>query len=234
MVLTAAAALGSYSRGALIAIVGMSIYLWLKSPRKLVFGVGMALAGFFVLTFMSQRWEMRMGTITEYEADASATGRINAWWMAWNLAKDNFFGGGFDIYTKEAFAQYAPNPLDVHAAHSIYFQMLGEHGYIGLLLFLLLWWFVWRSAGWLIREGAGNEETLWCKHLGAMCQVSLVGYAVGGAFLSLAYFDLPYDVLAMIVMTKRWLLQYQAKAKAEPAPEGAQALNVIRPLGDAR
>jgi putative inorganic carbon (HCO3(-)) transporter len=233
MVLTAAAALGSYSRGALVAIVGMAIYLWLKSPRKVVFGVGIALAGFFVLTFMSQRWEMRMGTITNYEADASATGRINAWWMAWNLAKDNFSGGGFDIYTRDVFARYAPNPLDVHAAHSIYFQVLGEHGFVGLGLFLLLWWFAWRSAAWLIREGGRNEDTRWCRNLGAMCQVSLVGYALGGAFLSLAYFDLPYDVLAIVVVTKRWLQQYQTQAKAEAAPEGRASLNVIRPLGGA-
>ncbi len=40
----------------------------------------------------------------------------------------------------------------------------------------------------------------WC-----MCQVSLVGYAVGGAFLSLAYFDLPYNILIMIVVGRRWI-----------------------------
>ncbi|HET7031783.1 MAG TPA: putative O-glycosylation ligase, exosortase A system-associated [Casimicrobiaceae bacterium] len=232
MVLSAAAALGSYSRGALVALIGMALYLWLKSPRKLVFGVGIVLAAFLVLPFMSERWETRMGTITDYETDSSASGRINAWWMTWNLAKDNFSGGGFDIYTKELFARYAPNPLDVHAAHSIYFQMLGEHGWIGLFLFLLLWWFVWRSAAWLIREGGQSEDTQWCRNLGAMCQVSLVGYALGGAFLSLAYFDLPYDVLAIVVVTKRWLLAHRLQAKTEPARDSNDRL-AIRPLGHA-
>jgi hypothetical protein len=32
-----------------------------------------------------------------------------------------------------------------------------------------------------------------------------VGFAVGGAFLSLAYFDLPYDILAVIVLAHRWM-----------------------------
>ena len=72
-------------------------------------------------------------------------GRINAWWMAWNLAKANFTGGGFDIYEPSVFQAYAPNPDDVHAAHSIYFQVLGEHGFVGLILFVAIWIAVWRS-----------------------------------------------------------------------------------------
>ena len=87
-----------------------------------------------------------MMSITEYEQDGSAMGRINAWWMAWNLAKANFTGGGFDIYEPAVFQAYAPNPTDVHAAHSIYFQVLGEHGFIGLILFVAIWIAVWRSA----------------------------------------------------------------------------------------
>jgi hypothetical protein len=38
-----------------------------------------------------------------------------------------------------------------------------------------------------------------------MCQVSLLGYAVGGAFLSLSYFDLPYDVMVLVVLTRAWV-----------------------------
>jgi len=146
-----------------------------------------------------------METISTYEHDASATGRLNAWWMAWNLAKANFFGGGFMIYTPELFARYAPDPLDVHAAHSIYFMVLGEHGFVGLFLFLLLWFFVWRSAGRLRIQGQQLAQTQWLSHLGAMCQVSLAGYAVGGAFLSLSYYDLPYNILILVVLGCRWM-----------------------------
>lgn len=74
-----------------------------------------------------------------YAQDSSALGRLNAWWMAFNLAKANFFGGGFAIYNAQTFALYAPDPTDIHAAHSIYFMVLGEHGFVGLALFLLLW-----------------------------------------------------------------------------------------------
>lgn len=205
MLLSAAAALGSHSRGALLAIVAMSIYMWIKAPKKLLFGSVMVLISAGLLAFMPDVWEARMNTITTYEQDASAMGRINAWWTAYNVATRQITGAGFDMYTREIFALYAPDPQDIHAAHSIYFQVLGEHGFIGLFLFLGLWWSVWRTAAWLIKNGAQDPETKWCQYLGAMCQVSLVGYAVGGAFLSLAYFDLPYNALVMVVLARNWM-----------------------------
>ncbi len=205
MVLCVASAIGSYSRGAFLAIVAMGLAFWWNDGRKPRILVGMILLVAATMMFMPDQWFARMDTINDYQNDGSAMGRINAWWMAWNLAKDQFFGGGFNIYNLATFSRYAPVPWDVHAAHSIYFQVLGEHGFIGLFLFLLLWWLVWREAGKLKLLGIKQPETLWLSDLGAMCQVSLIGYAVGGAFLSLAYFDLPYNVMVMVVLARRWL-----------------------------
>lgn len=223
MVLCAIAALGSQSRGAFVAMGAMVGVLWWRSNEKILPTVFLGVAGIAVLSFMPDEWWARMETIRNYQDDASATGRINAWWMAWNLAKDNFFGGGFMVSKAGLFAAYAPNPLDVHAAHSIYFMVLGEHGFIGLLLFLLLWFFVWRSAGRLRIEGKKLPQTQWLSHLGAMTQVSLAGYAVGGAFLSLSYYDLPYNILILVVLGRRWMdgstwiREEQEKAAAEAA-----------------
>lgn len=205
IVLIAASILGSQSRGALLAVSAMAVFLWYKSPRKLGLGIGLVLVGAVLVAFMPETWHSRMDTIQTYEQDASAMGRINAWWMAWNLAMDRWSGGGFSTATPAIFALYAPNPDVWLAAHSIYFQVLGGQGFIGLFIFLAIWLFTWQSAGWLIRYGGAMKETLWCRHLGAMCQVSLIGYATGGAFLSLAYFDLPYNIMAIVVLTRRWL-----------------------------
>lgn len=205
MLLCATAALGSYSRGALVAIAAMAGVLWWRSDKKVVGAVLLVVASVALLSFMPEQWWARMGTISTYQEDTSVTGRINAWKMAWNLAKDNFFGGGFMVSKGSLFALYAPNPLDVHAAHSIYFMVLGEHGFVGLFLFLLLWFFVWRSAGRLRIQGQALPQTQWLSHLGAMCQVSLAGYAVGGAFLSLAYYDLPYNIIILVVLGCRWM-----------------------------
>ena len=229
MLLTAAASLGSHSRGALLAIAAMAFYLWLKSPKKLTFGIALACAGIGLIIFMPEQWSDRMNTIQTYEQDSSAMGRINAWWVAFNVAKEHLAGAGFDMYNFEIFARFAPDPLDVHAAHSIYFQVLGEHGFIGLFLFLLIWLSTWRTASWLIKNGTAIPEAAWCRDLGAMCQVAMIGYLVGGAFLSLAYFDLPYNILAIAVLAKQWVLKHRFTESTELNPAKSNPLNTYLP-----
>lgn len=234
MLLTAAAAIGSHSRGALIGLIAMGLFLWTRSERKLGLGILIVITAIGLIAFMPSQWTERMETIGAYEADGSAMGRINAWKMAWNLASSRLTGGGFDIYTPHIFAQYAPNPLDVHAAHSIYFQVLGEHGFIGLLLFLLIWFFTWRSAGWLYRKGKEEPESRWASDLGGMCQASLVGYGVAGAFLSLAYFDLPYNIMVMVVLAKRLVEGRVQSPEAPIAPESVLDSREMLARRDAR
>ncbi|WP_420474447.1 putative O-glycosylation ligase, exosortase A system-associated [Noviherbaspirillum sp. ST9] len=216
ILLSAFAAIGSYSRGALLAIAAMAVFLWLKSSKKAVLGMLMVLVIPVLLIFMPEKWGERMDTIATYQEDNSAMGRINAWIMAYNLAVDRpLVGGGFEIYDLQTFERYAPVPTDVHAAHSIYFQTLGEHGFVGLVLYLLLGFLTWRSCSWILRNAAKRDDLKWAYHLAAMSQVSIVGFAVGGAFLSLLYFDVPYYLMVAIVVT-RIIVANELKAAGAP------------------
>lgn len=228
MVLSTVAAIGTQSRGALLALSAMGLVLWVRSDRKMVTGVVVAFVATSLIAFMPDSWEQRMSTIQNYQEDGSALGRINAWWMTFRLANDQFFGGGYEIYTPQLFARYAPYPDDLHVAHSIYFSVLGEHGYIGLLLFLLLWWLAFRTIGKIRKDARKQIDTEWSYHLAAMCQVSLVGYAVGGAFLSLAYFDLPYNILVILVVTLRWLQERRWETETQGAFGSAAPKSQIR------
>ena len=225
MVFCAAAALGSHSRGALLAIAAMALVLWTRSERKVPMAVMILVAGFTLIPFMPDEWTQRMNTIGTYQNDESAMGRINAWWLAWNVATKNFFGGGYWMWTGTVFAVYAPVPDDVHAAHSIYFQILGEHGFVGLFLFMTMWLLVWIKAGRLRRLAKQDPQRRWVADLGAMCQVSLAGYAVGGAFLSLAYYDMPYNVLVIVVLTARWYekKEWLNESAQQTEPAGAMS-----------
>lgn len=207
MFLTAIAALGSQSRGALIAISTMSALLWWRSQNKVRWAIALFSFGVLIIGFMPETWSSRMSSISTYQEDSSAMGRINAWWMTFNLAKDLPFGGGFSIYEPALFAQYAPNPTDVHAAHSIYFMVLGEHGFFGLLLFIAIGITTWSATQRVIRLSKKVPDGRWAGELGAMVQTGLVGYAFGGAFLSLAYWDLPYDYMVCTVIALRLLTQ---------------------------
>ncbi len=205
MVLCLAAAIGSYSRGALLAIAAMSVMLLIKSKNRVLLSVLAIIFIAAIPVMMPDAWFDRMNTINNYASDGSAMGRINAWTMAWNLAVDRvLIGGGFDAWRPENFIRYAPVADDLHVAHSIYFQVLGEHGFVGLLIFLCIFGFAWRAGTKSLRHtrSQGGLESIWASDLASMCQVSLVAYAIGGAFLSLAFYDFPYYVAAILVLLR--------------------------------
>jgi probable O-glycosylation ligase (exosortase A-associated) len=220
MVLCAIAALGTYSRGALLAIVAMTAFLWLKSRYKVRLALLLVPVIPVLVAFMPEQWATRMDTINTYEEDESAQGRFNAWGMAYNLAKDRPIGGGFEVATRELFNLYAPNILDIpRAAHSVYFQALGEHGFVGLGLYLLLGFLTWRTGSWIIRNTAKRDEYQWAFNLATMIQVSIIGFATGGAFLSLLYFDVPYYLMGAMVAI-RVLVEKELKENASPVISG--------------
>lgn len=205
MLLIAVSVLGSYSRGALLAIVAASTFLWWKSRNRLM--VGIALLPLLPVLFlaMPQGWHERMESIGDYQEDASATGRLNAWQYAINVANDRFLGAGFDSWSPETFARWAPDPTDVHAAHSIYFSVLADHGWVGLILFVSIFFSAWRLATRITRTTDHLPEHRWMADLSRMLQVSMVAYAVGGAFLSLSYFDLPWHMASFLIIMRAML-----------------------------
>lgn len=214
MLLTAIAAVGSQSRGALVALLITGVIFWLKSRGKLLSGVFLGAAVAATAAIMPQEWYDRMDTIQNYQEDASALGRINAWWTAYYVAKDRVTGGGFEMFRWPVFKQYAPEPGRVHDVHSIYFEMLGEHGFIGLFLFLTLLALTWLKCSSIIRKAKKDKELYWARDLAAMIQVSMVAYMTGGAFLGLAYFDYIYHLIALTAIT--WYLIAKPQPQTQP------------------
>ena len=203
------AILGSQSRGALLALVSMAALLGLKSQRPVRASVLLGVLVVGAIAFMPDSWTSRMETIQTYRADNSAMSRVYTWQTLWNVALDRpIVGAGFRADTPAIFARYAPfdgattfGNEGVFVAHSIYFQALGEHGFPGLFLFVLLGLVTWRKAGQLAKlTRADPEFGEWVPVLMRMVQVSLLGFAVGGAFLSMMQFDIPYYIIGYVVM----------------------------------
>lgn len=198
---TALAILTTHSRGAFLAIIAMVIVLWMRSRQKLWLGLLLVVAAPVFWFSMPEHWHERMATIQTYEEDGSAMSRINAWHFAFNLASDRpLVGGGFQTFMPDLFYKYAPNPEVFADSHSIYFEILAEHGFVGLFLFLALGASALLMAGSTRRMAESLEEG-WIAELAGMLQVSLIGYAVGGAFLGLAYFDLYYHLVALVIVS---------------------------------
>lgn len=220
MMLSAISAIGSQSRGALLALSVMGFFFWLKSRNKFITAILVAITVSAIVPLMPAEYYERMNTIKTYDQDESALGRINAWWFAFNVAKDRpLVGGGFETFQPGLFEIYAPQPLNFHDVHSIYFEVLGEQGFVGLALFLILGFMTWFSASRVRKKAKGDSSSLWQADLMSMVQVSLIGYAVGGAFLGLAYFDLYYHLVAVVVICVR--MQQVASEAHLAAPAGS-------------
>lgn len=214
--LTALGAIGSYSRGAFLAVFMMGFFLWLKSHHKLKTGIAFLLIVPIVLLAMPEAWMGRMNTIQTYDEDASATGRINSWLFAINIANEFVLGGGPNVFAPHMFMLYAPEPERYFDAHSIYFQILGEQGYIGLGIFLFMFLVAWRLGSRVIRFCSGKEDLAWALMLARMCHVSIIGYLTAGAFLTLAYYDLIYYVFAILITLDKVLIRAPVQENIPP------------------
>lgn len=214
MWLTGIAAIGTQSRGALVGMVAMGGFLLLKSRNWFFTLLAILAVAGAVVSIMPEAWWDRMASIQSYEEDKSATNRINAWWTAFYLAQDRATGGGFETFQKGVFQIYAPDPVEHPDVHSIFFEVMGEHGFIGFAMFMLLGLFTWNTGTRIKRLARRREETKWAVDLASMVQVSLVGYAATGAFLGLAYFDYYYTLIAVMVLCKSMSIEQLERLEA--------------------
>jgi putative inorganic carbon (hco3(-)) transporter len=215
IVITLFSIVGSYSRGALVGLLAMSVILWLKSKHKLVAAVVLPLVVGCVIAFMPAQWMARMHTIDTYQVDSSVEGRFAIWQVAWQMALHRpLTGAGFmGPYDPEVVSQFVPG-AGARAVHSIWFEVLGENGFITF--------FVWCAitvcgamAAWrIIKTASGVPELQWCVDLAKMSQVSMVAYLVAGSFLSLSYWDFYFTMLVAVAATH----QYVREALGETAP----------------
>lgn len=200
MGLTLISVLGSYSRGAIIALGALAVFGWLRSTRKLLY-VGVA-AIFLVgaLSFMPAAYWSRVNTIQNAQQDQSFTDRLQSWQVTYHYANDHFpFGAGFyGPQLGAIYDSYFPGQTP-HAAHSIYFQVLGEHGYIGLALYLIVIAGAFVQTVRIRRKVRGRLDLAWIDQLTLMIQMSLVAFCVGGAALSMAYYDMFILLIALLI-----------------------------------
>ena len=188
MALCAISILGSHSRGAFIAIAVAALFLGIKSRRPILMTIVFVVALLGAATLMPDNWFTRMGTIETYQDDASAVSRLRTWETIWNMVQARpIVGAGFELANPELFEKYSPYPeMNVYAPHSIYFQALGEHGFVGLGLFLALGLAIWLRSKKLALACKSRPGMEWVPILMHMVQVSLLVFAAGGAFLGLA------------------------------------------------
>jgi probable O-glycosylation ligase (exosortase A-associated) len=231
----------TYSRGALVGLAIVLPLLFLRDPRKAWGTVGFLLvAGALVISFAPDKLWKRAETIETYQEDRSAMQRFRAWGVAWNVAKERpLTGAGFQFefadrarwlsYVDQDLAQYGRG---VHAAHSLYFQVLGQHGFIALGLYLLLMGFTLTTLTRLRRRAATSSEGHWIGTYSDGLRIGIIAFAISGAFLSVAYFDLYFIFVAMTAILARELAKTTQSAAATAATATALAAPQVAPVSE--
>ena len=221
-ILTVIAVIGTYSRGALIGLAALGFLGLLRMKRRLTYMTVAAVLIAFTVHFMPEQYFERMSTMNSVEsvqADESVHGRLVAWQVAYYAAKDRFpFGAGFyGPQLAPFFHAYFPNEKN-HAAHSIYFQVLGEHGFIGLAIYLMMILASFIRVSYIIRAARRVPEKRWAAELGVALQASLIVFCVSGAALSLAYYDLFVIVICLLLPLWPMVRPDQTRAAFRPVP----------------
>lgn len=192
LVLSILAILGTHSRGGFIALAIFGVVMWVRSRHKFA----LAAAAFALLApaiaFMPAKWTDRMTTITSAAEDKSFMGRVDAWVINTKLgAAHPLTGAGL----RNSYLHDVARTVDVErggrarAAHSIYFEMLGGAGFVGLGIYLSLYAAGFFAAWKVFARRREPDMEPWKPELARAIQFSLIVFAVGGASVSMEMWD---------------------------------------------
>ena len=219
VLLTVLAVVATNSRGGLLGLFAVAFWFILKSNRKFIGALVIGISAVMVTQLAPESWTERMQTIKSAEDDASFMSRVTAWKVSSAIAVTNpVFGGGFKAVQSHAvWAEFKDSPgilgfIDTPvtrsgvAAHSIWFQVLGDLGFLGLFIFIALIanaFITLREIKTMVKKA--DSSWRWAGDLANMLGAVMFVYVVSGSALSAAYFELPYIVMMLIEVIKQVL-----------------------------
>jgi len=227
------ATIGSHARTGLVAGAAVAGVYFLLSKRKMLFGIVTAFMVVLSIPFLTSDWSDRMQTITTFEQDASAAGRIGVWIWTLEYVASNPLGGGFDVYRINSFdlpvVQVDENgersvvmmPKSSKAFHSNYFEVLGEHGIPGLLIYLVILYLTVMGFWRLRKMEKQGLVPNWIGDLSTALLIGTIGFLVGGAFVGIAFQPIFYHFASMAIALQQYvrrLAEGEAEVPSKAAP----------------
>lgn len=222
---------GTSTRTGLLCIGLLGVLSLRDVKRRLTYLALAGAAGVLALPFLPSAFTQRMETIGTYQADASASTRLAVWAWTLDYVKQNPFGGGFNAFLQnriryekvavvgEAGNQTVERSTEVDKArayHSAYFEMLGEQGWPGLMLWLAI------NLGGLFRmevlrrryaKADADAEDVWVVPLAAALQNGHIVYLFGANFIAIAF----QPFVFMLIGAQIGLDTYLARKRADAA-----------------
>jgi len=227
---------GTEARTGLVCIAVLAVLLLRDSKRRLTFIAAAALIGTVSLPFLPTSFYDRMSTLTAPQRDESASTRVAVWSWTLEYIQQNPFGGGFDAFRGNKFTYELPVVTESgnteavkfeqvtdegRAYHSAYFEVLGEQGWIGLAIWLLLqfsglWQMERVRRRWRTRTAPGET---WQAPLASALQYAQIIYLVGAIFTGIAY----QPLMLMIIGLQIALVTLLKRLKFSATPDGGMS-----------
>lgn len=216
--------ISTQSRGGTLGLLAVGGYLWLRSRRKgLMLALGLV-ACLAVLAYAPEEYFGRMRSMTDYQDDGSAMGRITAWKAAIQMCLDNpVLGVGAGMFPVSFGTDYRPaEHMPWLTAHSMYFLVLGELSIPGIIILLALVFGGIRASRKLIAgDGLLDENDRALRLLNA----SMVGFAVAGGFLSVSYYPHIFVLTGLMIALRQSVLQSATATPGTAAEAGAKTFS---------
>ncbi len=227
---------GTQARTGVVCIAVLGILLLRYARYRMLYLGGVALIGLAAIPFLPSSFTERTDTIKNYKADESASTRLAVWAWTWEYVKVHPMGGGFEIYRqnrirydmaqkddpdqpREADAPAVREIVDQgRAFHSSYFEMLGEQGFPGLLIWLIIQLGgVWRMEviQRMYRKRNRPDET-WVAPLATALQNSQIIYLVGSLFVGIAFQAYFFMLTALQIGFDTYLARRRQEAAWRP------------------
>ncbi|HEX8379653.1 MAG TPA: putative O-glycosylation ligase, exosortase A system-associated [Allosphingosinicella sp.] len=203
--------IGTEARTGLVCIGVLGLLMLRNVKRRFLYLAGASLLVLAAIPFLPQSFTGRMSTIQGYQSDSSASTRLAVWGWTWNYAQENPLGGGFGAYRGnkievrtvatqgEGGVQTITARTEIdqgRAYHSAYFEMLGEQGFPGLALFLLIHILgLVRMEVLRRRYKKAEGDKAWIAPLATALQHFQIIYLVGASFVAIAYQPFTFMIL---------------------------------------
>ena len=222
---------GTSTRTGLLCIVLLAVLMLRDAKRRLIYLALIAATPAIVYPLLPSSFIERMQTIKGYQGDSSASTRVAVWQWTIDYARDHPFGGGFEAYrgnhirfeTVKAVGDGNNRTLErklevdkARAYHSAYFEMLGEQGYFGLALWLLI-----NIAGIfrmeVIRQRYRKLPAMaWAVQLAGALQSAHIVYLLGAAFVAIAFQPFIYMLIGAQIGLDTYLGRKRAETFRQP------------------
>jgi probable O-glycosylation ligase (exosortase A-associated) len=222
---------GTEARTGLVCIGVLAIVMLRDVKRRLLYLGLIGLAGLAAIPMLPQSFTSRMDTISTYQADESAATRLAVWAWTWDYVKEHPLGGGFDAYRGNKLRVQvssagagsvnivAEQQLEdsARAYHSSYFEMLGEQGFPGLILFLLIHGIgLVRMEILRRRYFRADGDEAWISPLATALQSAQIVYLVGSVFVGIAFQPFVYMLLGVQIGFDAWVSRRLGSDKRQP------------------